>query len=497
MSAKTLAQSAPADWNMFDQLDQHQQQVAQSQEPSHRSNLGQYMTPSRVSRFMAGMFNIEENVFLLDAGAGVGSLTTAFAARANDIGSQLQTEVWEIDAKMAAHLRTNLQNMGINSIIHQSDFVKDAVFEIWSGKQPRFTHAILNPPYRKIASSSSHRHLLRKAQIETVNLYAAFVALATLLLQDLGELVAIIPRSFCNGLYYRPFRELILNSCSIKQIHLFESRKDAFRDDKILQENVILHLKKGAQQGNVKISRSSDSELTDYFEFDTPFDRIVRPADSEQYIHIPLPTERPFSASEFNSSLQSLGLEISTGPVVDFRVRDYWVQQPNKGDAPLIYAHHFSGGRFEHPRKHKKPNALVRHPHIEKLLMPAGTYVVTKRFTSKEEPRRLVAFVITARVLQEEMWGFENHLNVFHSLKRGIDDTLAIGVATFLNSTSAEDTFRSFSGHTQVNATDLRTMKYPPKNILQKMGAIALANPNLRPDEVLSSATQHGQENNH
>jgi adenine-specific DNA-methyltransferase len=66
--------------------------------------------------------------------------------------------------------------------------------------------------------------------------------------------------------------------------------------------------------------------------------------------------------------------------------------------------------------------------------------------------------------------GFEDHLNYFHQGGRGIDVTLARGLATFLNSTLVDDYFRQFSGHTQVNATDLRVMRYPTRAQLLALG---------------------------
>ena len=116
--------------------------------------------------------------------------------------------------------------------------------------------------------------------------------------------------------------------------------------------------------------------------------------------------------------------------------------------------------------------------------MPRGCYVVTKRFSSKEEHRRLTAFVLESSFLPHDLYGFENHLNVIHADKRGIPENLAHGVATYLNSTIADQCFRAFSGHTQVNATDLRSMKYPSRATLERLGDWARKQEQLAQDSI-------------
>jgi adenine-specific DNA-methyltransferase len=115
---------------------------------------------------------------------------------------------------------------------------------------------------------------------------------------------------------------------------------------------------------------------------------------------------------------------------------------------------------------------------IKNLLMPKGNYVLVKRFSSKEEKRRLVAFYLSPDNLDSDLIGFENHLNVFHLSKKGIDEYLARGLTVFLNSTIIDQHFRVFSGHTQVNATDLRTIRYPSREKLIKLGRKSLNSPN-------------------
>ena len=135
--------------------------------------------------------------------------------------------------------------------IRLEDFITMAVqsldTDLFRSEVSKFDVAVLNPPYKKLRSDSTSRALLHRLGIETSNLYTAFVSLALLLLNDGGELVAITPRSFCNGPYFRPFRRHLLHHASLTHVRLFETRNQAFRDDEVLQENVILRAVKGAR----------------------------------------------------------------------------------------------------------------------------------------------------------------------------------------------------------------------------------------------------------
>ena len=461
-----------------DSIDAVRLDASRQLDPERKSEFGQFMTPAAIAAFMASLFSATpKTIRLLDAGAGVGSLTNAFLARFQ--GSTASVEAWEIDPVLKMYLADTLASharAGLTSTIHNSDFIEDAVWNISMGGGMRFTHAILNPPYRKIKSDSKHRYLLRDVGVETVNLYTAFLALAILLMEEGGEIVAIVPRSFCNGTYYRPFREQLLRSCAIEHIHVFEARNKAFSDDDVLQENIIVKLKKAGAQGEVTVSESHDSTFSDYHERALSFGQIVKDGDAERFIHIPVLANAGDGAHGlFRHSLKELGIEVCTGPVVDFRLREHCRAEPEPGTVPLIYAHHFSDGKLVYPKAHKKPNAILLAEETRKWLMPKGFYVLTKRFTSKEERRRVAAFVLDPSELPAPFYGFENHLNVFHVAKHGMDKEIALGLALFLNSTVVDSHFRIFSGHTQVNATDLRQMRYPSHEQLLELGRLATA----------------------
>jgi tRNA1(Val) A37 N6-methylase TrmN6 len=448
--------------------------------------LGQFLTPASTARFMARMFAPTAGRFcrLLDPGAGIGSLSGAFLERCvtGDLDfDKIDVTAYEVDELLHRELDKTLasysERIALTYQVVGRDFVEEAVSRLeWSqslwGADPGFTHAILNPPYKKIRSDSHHRRLLRRAGIETVNLYSAFLALTLELMAPGGQVVAIVPRSFCNGPYYRPFRELLLRKASIRQVHLFASRDKAFKDDGVLQENVIVLLERDGAQGEVLITTSNDDTFHDLASHSYPFERIVSPSDIQRFIHVPTaPNAREGSVS-FRFSLEEIGISVSTGPVVDFRLKQHLRDVPDSDTVPLLYPAHFKGGRLEWPKEGiSKPNAIVRNEETERWLYPNGFYCVVRRFSSKEERRRIVPNVIEpASFSGAEVLGLENHLNVLHESRHGLPKPLAYGLAVYLQSSQVDEDFRSFSGHTQVNATDLRLMKYPSREVLVALG---------------------------
>jgi adenine-specific DNA-methyltransferase len=96
--------------------------------------------------------------------------------------------------------------------------------------------------------------------------------------------------------------------------------------------------------------------------------------------------------------------------------------------------------------------------------------VLVKRFSAKEERRRVVAGIYDPLRIPSEQVAFENHLNFYHVRGAGLPVNLAKGLAAFLNSTLVDSYFRQFSGHTQVNATDLRSLRYPARDKLVMIG---------------------------
>ena len=130
----------------------------------------------------------------------------------------------------------------------------------------------------------------------------------------------------------------------------------------------------------------------------------------------------------FTATLGNLGIQVSTGRVVDFRAKDSLAFEAIGKTVPLIYPIHLENGVVVWPKRGKKPNYLEVSLNTENLLVPAGIYVLVKRFSAKEEKRRITAAVCEPVRLPGDDYGFENHLNYFHRNGNGLPAVFAKGL---------------------------------------------------------------------
>ncbi len=452
-----------------------------------RAEMGQFMTPGSVAALMASMFTARrEQVRLLDAGAGVGSLTAAAVAALldrDDLPQTIEVVTYEVEPMLVGYLERTLDacasaceaaGVSFKAHVETDDFLAAAEKRVRIGAPADFTCAILNPPYRKIRSNSHERSVCRAMGLEVSNLYAAFVGASVHLLAPGAELVAITPRSFANGPYFRAFRRFLLDRVALQRLHVFDSRKHAFLDDAVLQENLIFHAhrtKVAPESVEITASQAPDAPVRAR---SLPWGRVVYENDPEQFIHLIVDPEGDAIAqrmAELDNYLGDLGITVSTGPVVDFRATEFLRHMPEDETVPLLYPMHMRAGSIRWPRPERaKWNALALDEGSYSLTVPRGDYVLVKRFTAKEEKRRVVAAVLEAESYSAERVGLENHLNYFHESGGGLPLDLARGLALYLNSSLVDGYFRQFSGHTQVNAADLRNMPYPSRDRLEAAG---------------------------
>ena len=476
----------------LNKLDYVRQSFNAATSRTDRLEIGQFLTPVSIAGFMSSLFEPRtKKVRILDPGAGAGVL---FATCVKKLLSQkalpasIEVVAYETDKTILRYLQETMnqcaklcedKKVPFTGMIKEDDFISSAISEteesLFSSPIKRFTHVILNPPYKKINGETETRTMLYSAGIEVANLYAAFVWLSVRFLEPDGQIVAITPRSFCNGPYFKKFRIAFLDMLNLKHIHVFTSRSKAFGDDNVLQENIIYYaIRNKSTPSKVIVSASESNDFNNANTLTIPYDQIVHPDDQDYFIHLGIDDSTINIMNQmqcFKSTLDKLNLSVSTGRTVDFRAKEYLRQHPQENTAPLIYPCHFQEGFISWPLKTgKKPNAIIKSDETSDLFLEKGYYVLIKRFSSKEQKRRLMAAIFDPSRIDAPLVSFENHVNYFHRNDKGLPGTLAKGLALYLNSSVVDQYFRLFSGHTQVNATDLRKIPYPTEKQLIKFG---------------------------
>lgn len=460
-------------------------------EPTRRARLGQYFTPKVVSRQLAAMLEQPggPTLRLLDPGAGTGILTAAVVERVLENPgwniAAIHADAYEIDETLHASLRTVLdasarfaEQSGITFTwkLIEEDFVLATARTLGTlgASEELYDAVVANPPYKKISTSSATRRAAEDLGVPVVNIYSAFLVAAISRLRDHGQLIAITPRSFTNGPYHRPFREFFFDRMSFEQIHIYASRDLAFADADVLQENILFGARRCREKPSVTLS-FNDGPGQPSIQREVAHSAVVNPLDPSKFIHLPVGHHDSSIASRMESlpcALSDLGLSVSTGRVVDFRSKEFLRSDPEPGSVPLLYPLHLVDGLIEWPKPGaRKPNALARTPKTEKLLLPNEPYVLVKRFSSKEATRRINAGVLFPELIPSDVVAIENHVNVFHVKRRGLARELAVGLAIFLSCSIVDHYIRQFNGHTQINATDLRQLRYPTAAQLERVGA--------------------------
>jgi len=462
--------------------------------PKDKKRGGQYFTPKQISTFMAQLFDInKDKIALLDPGAGTGILSAAFCEKLLNRGRpvSLIIEAFENDIEIIPFLRQvlmeckkDLEQNGskVEFNISAKDFIlaneaylsSPGLFTRMDEK--RYDFIISNPPYFKVGTDSSCSRMMADLICGQPNIYVFFMTMAARMLADEGEMIFITPRSFCSGLYYKNFRKWFLRQIRITRIHIFESRKDIFDEDGVLQENIIIKAIKNSKEGKVIITTSKSKDVEMLKKIEVSYSDLISSRNNECFIRIPsneLDLDILRIIDTWPCTLNNLGMEISTGPVVDFRAKEYLRQDFIKGTAPLLWMHNMRNMKVIWPnKKNRKSAAIDIVEQTYPLLLPVKNYVLLKRFTSKEQKRRLDSAVLKKSEFPYEFVGIENHVNYIHKPNGSLSVNEAFGVAALLNTYLIDNYFRSFNGHTQVNATEIRNLPLPDLPTIKKIGEI-------------------------
>lgn len=492
---------------------QRTENFIQQMPKEQRKQYGQFFTSLETARFMATLVSADtkrKQLTVLDAGAGSGILSVALAERMDcilDKGQTLRMVCYENDPNILPLLHDNLETVRCqcnfrleyeirtaNYILSQADALDRYGLFSATSELEKYDIIIGNPPYKKVAKDAPEARLLPEVCYGAPNLYFLFATMGVKNLRDGGEMVYIIPRSWTSGAYFERFRKWLFAHATLEYIHLFTSRDKVFDKESVLQETMIVRLCGGVHpQPTVTISTTTTShDFSQRQIMSVPTDTVV--AGNSRYVFLPTnkgETNVLHKFSTMRQTLTDIGLRMKTGLVVDFRSRDLLRDKPTADTIPLIYSCHIKDGRVRFPQG-KEGEYLLRGR--TGFMQPNHNYLFVKRFTAKEEHRRLQCGIYLSRYQPDyHEISSQNKVNFIDSTDSEMSECLVYGLYTIFNSTLYDTYYRILNGSTQVNATEINSMPVPPIGDIMEMGKHLLMDHDLSErhcDEILNTYIQ-------
>jgi len=474
----------------------------------HKKSQGQFFTPVEIAIFIASKILVNQpKVKILDPGCGLGILSCAMVEQLllipNYLIKEIEIDAFETDLELLPftdasfeYLRLWLKNKKIDLKlkIATNDFVL-ANSKILSNKHENeeglYDIVITNPPYFKIRKDDP-RAIASKSVIHgQTNIYSIFLMISAKLLKNNGKLAFITPRSFASGSYFRLFREKFFSIISLNFIHLFDSRKETFQRDKVLQESIIICGSKRIYSSN-QLQISFENSLQEKTIISTSQGlkdlehSVTNSFSSSELININsvsnilfIPTSpKAYKVIQlfksWKNNLSHLGCHISTGPVVAFRCEKEIEIKDGIKTLPMLWMHNVTKMKTSWPVIKAEKGQYIRFTKTAlPVLIPNKNYILIRRFSSKDDKHRLIVSpFFSSKFSKFNYIGIENHLNYIYKYLGELTTIELLGICGFLNSEIFDIYFRTFNGNTNVSVSELQNIPFPDKKTIMKLGEL-------------------------
>lgn len=369
--------------------------AAVAKTPAEKQNYGQYFTSLNTAKFMA---SFSEFVFsgsiirILDPGCGTAVLSCALIENLLTKFTNLSIELvcCEADpfvipfAKQALeYLKLHVQKNGstLDYKLFPEDFLSSRknLFYSENANEPKYDIIISNPPFFKLPPGDDRKEIAQKVFGGQANIYSLFVYASVSLLKTGGELIFLIPRSFCSGSFFADFRKRIYDKLMFKNIHLYTSQEAVFEESGTLEDSIIL---KGillhSIPENYEISISRNNTKNNYFNFNF--------SKTKNIIPLPASKDDEILFNEYakcTTCLKTLGYKIAGGKALKTDIIKYsagsLVDECNKA---LI---------IKKDGENKTEYIEVR-CETAHLLIQNGNYIFLRRYNKTERERKISAF---------------------------------------------------------------------------------------------------------
>ena len=236
--------------------------------------------------------------------------------------------------------------------------------------------------------------------------------------------------------------------------------------ERVLQECIILHLARKTNPARAyRVNTQSISVPSDLNSrqdvVSVTSDRVLLGSDYDDSFYI---GQSEFDYEVFERmnavgvKLSDFGLKAATGKIQFDKYREYARPASADGLCRLMWAENIQRYTLRESTKRVGKEWLANE--IKWKVPPniTGTGIVTQRVSANEQPRRIIATLLSSESSGDTLTYSENHTNFI----RVEDDSIGCFLIAALNSSPIEFAFRRLNSNTQVSAGELNGCLFRP-----------------------------------
>lgn len=472
--------------------------LVRAKSKSDNVRLGRLFTKKETAKLMAGMVALDPDktaYTVLDPGAGTGILS---AAMVEEIClrcpscKQIFLTCYENEPEFVPMLRDNLErirkkarhdyDVRLYVTVYEENYITESqnhyTVTLFDTVEDTFDIVICNPPTGLVNKWTDEAQ--RAGGVTQVKISAAylFAKLAARHLESDGRMVVMLPTSTASASALSGYRREMADMLSLERIHLFVGTQKNDKRAIPLKKSMLLCYTKGERPENISISTSADwgkeASITELPPLS--YDFVVDKLDGSLTLPKSVGDTRIVQyISAFPETLESLGLKMRTGLVIDSRCEELLFTEPIKSCVPLIRPAAIKGGQIRFPLPIKKQYIA---PANTSLIQKNKNMVIIKRVPATSDERFLNAAVYMANQLPEFRYiSTHNKINFIDTKSKDAEMSprLAFGLFALLNSTIYDRYLSIISKSKQINAKEMRDLPLPPRGLIENIGMRIMA----------------------
>lgn len=449
-----------------------------------RQKLGQFFTPLSTAKKFIEFSEISvtsSKIKICEPACGLCILSCSlieYLCTLNNI-NEIELICFEFDSSITGYTKDILAKLfeycstckvKLKYTLIEEDFIlyhKDVFNNNYSYKT--YDIIISNPPFFKLNSYDERVTLAKKILYGLPNIYAIFYYISTIIINNKGLLLFLIPRSICSGSFFKQFRAHFINYIKFYKIHLYSTDEKIFDNHSVLYEFVFI------KSGKVEFNDEYPIEITHSESIDSITN--IRYYNNFNILKnlIPLATSKKDleileKVNTFSTNLGTLGFEVFYSKLIITKVEKLLNNTPCENCLPVIWLHNIEQANFIFPVEHKYPNYIQNIENIKPFLIDNESCIFFRRYNNNDYINRIITAAYKKNLSNYSYLAIDRLVGVLLNKDNNLPIETIFGVSAYLNSKFVNSYFRMINGIINVTGEMILELPIPDIAVINKIG---------------------------